>query len=511
MNSLTFLSLKNSSKNFSKNFLSHSANIMKEKDGDIVNFNLYSCSFLYIFISIGLLSNIMFIISLNTKFVPTCIRLNGRRRPTDNFQQPIIYIIIAITIGDIFYLLNELNNWLLANNFYNEINGLCQLFTYMFNYFHALNECHFIAANFILIHFLCLNENHIMLWNNRRFSLNSSDESSLFERPDMTTINCERRWNNLSLRSIKTNKRNYLNKRNTRRKTDLDLSDTKWTKMKLQLHKINYENLLFYEKIVLLIYSLVLMYLLSWFFWIQEVRVYKIPKYAFNKVFILDFTVCEAVKTARHFLNYYLIIFNFTRLFVSIFSLIVAIFFIKKFNNFLVYFLRKTFKNSFFISKSMEREGKKKKKTIESFFKLSCIDYNSTSTLMPATSEVILDCSSYSSLKQMKLKNNLKFLQFYSIMTIFYSTCVIFNIIFESINRVNAAINDNTDSMINLNLVVNLSIENVLDKKFSPSIAIKYKYYEAFAHSMEIIARSAKFYIYVLFSVHLRCFFRREK
>ena len=463
----------------------------KEKSIENVVFNLYSVSYFYVFILIGILSNIVFFVILNNYRKKFAWKHN--KKSNGSMHQPLILILMTVVIGDIFYLLNELNEWLLANNLYVSINGLCQFLTYIFNYFVALNECHLAAANVFLIHFLCAKENQLLLQNEScssetQFKFLKSESENLCS---LVEVSCSEN-SSFPLRSADLNetKRIFRGKARKRRFNESDFRKVRLDGKNLDSNSIKHSSLVIYEKLLILFYSFILMYLLSFFFWIKEVKVYKILIYNSNKPYVSSRSVCEADKLTSRFLNYYLILFNFVRFLVLIFSFIVSILYIKKFYYYSANFLQKT------LQKSMDEDEGQTNKNTSLFFKRLCLDFKSVSAPSPAE------------LLKRKLVNHsfhLQLLQYYSIMTILYSMSVVCKIVYEIINHIGVALDSDSNSMNNLKSIAN--VENSYYKKFS-SIEINYLYRESIVHLMEVIAHSNRFYVYILVIVHFKFFFK---
>ena len=497
MDFISIMKKLNSSAKFSKMLLIKTTKRTKllEAKSEKVKFEMYSLSYFYIILLIGILSNILFLIIILKKKINVI-------KSSKNVKQPFLCLLIAIIIGDIFYLLSELNEWLLSNNIYNSINGVCQLLSYIFNYFLALHECHLITANIFIIHFLFLNEKKMIL-NNDRLSSSMTDQSigglkrkssnhlhvrttSIFESPKFSVVSSDpNSENRSSFSSIKRNTEFRLKRKRTR-------SEISIKNIQSELKTKNYSTLIFYEKVFMSFYSFIFMYMLSFFFWIQQVNIYKIPSnYNSEKIVIINISLCEANKIYLNFTNYYIIMFNFIRILVIIFTLVVSILYLKKYNNYFIDFL----KNTFDVSSTVESKHKR------IFFKTSSIDFYSPA----AEIEFNLDASTQRNFQRHSL--HIRFVQFYSIMAIFYSLFKIFRVIFQLIFYINVVRNNYS---INFQAILNLATSNLLDKKLLP-VDIKFQYHESIAHSMEIIAHSFKLFLYIFVSVHYRCFLKTNR
>jgi hypothetical protein len=497
-----------------------------------LTFDIYSLSIVPIMAIIGILSNITFLIVLN--YNKKNETYHGKYLKV---KQPLRYLTIAITISDIVYLLNEINEWSLVKyryNHYTSINGICQLYAYLINYFFVLNECHLITANFILLHFLYLKRNSVILqdfvciYNSNLVKISNSTQNSspspTLTPPPPSIIIDDGKQQQQAIDSIQSpsNLQNLFKTNNFsyRRRNSV-----------AELNLINYSNFVFYEKIVIIFYSFFIMYLLSFFVWIQTVKTYKLP--TSTSSMILNYSMCETSKFARDFLNHFLIIFNLVRLLTLLFGFIIACFYIKKLNNFLINFLCNTFKMS--LESYSSSSSSNFKQYLPCFIQCKFIDYNSIIQNNDSSditkTEILVSNKDFSDKKLRNHNTNLKFVHFYSLSVIIYTLFVIVNVIFDLLNRIDAIklqvnknyMNDDvghgylasshehvTVSSQAFSIGNLFSLLDNLNKKESASI-VKYEYYEPIAHFMEILAHSSKFYIYSLVSVHLRCFCSRKQ
>jgi hypothetical protein len=499
----------NKSGKFSNKIFTKPPNLFEIKS-ETVKFEIYSLSYLYIVLLIGILSNLLFlIIILKKKNEKICIK------SLNKVKQPILSLVIAIIIGDIFYLFNELNEWLLSNNIYYSINGVCQLLSYIFNYFLVLNECHFITANIFLINYFCFKKTKIILNEDRLNSSLTERLSSISKRKDSNHLQVEAisvfespKYTNISSVSVdqiyefRNSFSSFLKRKESRLQRNRTRSEISIKMIKSELKKLNYSKLVFYEKVIISFYSFIFMYLLSFFFWIQQVYNYKIPSnYNSNRIVIISISLCEANKMYINFINYYKIIFNIIRIVILIITFAISILYVKKFNNYFINFMWKTFKKPW-ISEA-------KNKNI--FLKTLSIDsYSSTAINLK------IDYNLNDNLKQKNLLRHslhVKFVQFYSIMAIFYSLFKIFPVIFQLVSLFDEVkYNRKNNSIIYLQTILNFATRNLLDqldKKLMPQ-NIKFQYYDAIAHFMEIIAHSCKFYLFILVSYHFIFFFKKK-
>ena len=233
-----------------------------------------SCFFEPLFVVFGIIFNILLFI----------IIYKDDKKTIFNCQKPLRYLLMGMLIGDINNLASRVNIYivhLLRLPDITSFNIICQLSSYLSNYFSVLTECFMLGADFILIFLLFPpnsqcddiytnflgnvgNKINLKLHSRIKESAQKSEETnyhainkesmSQIEKMNITT-NC------ILLKQRKNLKRQHINK--------IIKSLTK---------KDIYKTILQVEKFIVILFGFVWLYLLSFILWTHGFKGFKLGK-----------------------------------------------------------------------------------------------------------------------------------------------------------------------------------------------------------------------------------------
>jgi hypothetical protein len=451
-----------------------------------LEFTLYMWAPLPYVLSIGIISNLAFVIAL--QFV-------NRK----GLKSPLRLIIILLTISDVMYLVNELNLWLFVQhrNFHiTSIYGLCQVYSYLYYLFEVLNECHFILANFLILKLsrkrsqikkvdldlletltpiartppaspdLGQHQHTTTLHPSRSTAVFHTDQASHLIRKSLIKVNSRStltlseytvniKKKALSLSAIKTSQVGSFDK-----VLKFNLNRFKTPVKYLEAYSSRtYDNYVLNERLFVVLYSFVFMYLISFMLWIQDVKTVN----TFDLGKLKTYNICYTYKLARFFFNLFVFCLCFLRLISTFFNFaLIAFYFTKLYFTYL--WTRRLIWESGYDIRKYDRVFNKDIKTdtmVEfGFFDIIFVRYKFYLAGMINSLDSELKIKIEQIRKHVK---HFKFVEFYIFSTLIYSICVVLNIISEFSSIVNSFCTNKLDGVSKLLKIYNFS--HPLDRK----------------------------------------------
>ena len=272
---------------------------------------------------LGLMSNIAFLIII--------LRKNEQKRFKSTM--PLRHLLIGMLIGDLTFLLSNFNSNLIALIEFPDLtsyNIICQLTSYLINYFAVLTECFMLAADFILVFILF--------------------------KPKPARVNAYTSFIDLSktkikkLSSIKIKAAIPQVKDNSRLSKFFAQKHTALVKSAYEKKNI-YSSIVTTEKFCILVFGLACLYLLSFILWTRGVRSFDLTDRKYHNeslIFYDDFVsnICKTYAFADKFFWLYQIVFHVFRLITLFINIGVAVIYCIKFRGEYLRILLNTFKRN---------------------------------------------------------------------------------------------------------------------------------------------------------------------
>ena len=282
-----------------------------------------SCYLDTVILVLGLLSNITFLVIILTK----------NEEKTFKSTMPLRHLLVGMLIGDLTFLLSNLNSNMIAAIEFPDLtsyNIICQLTSYLINYFAVLTECFMLAADFILL---------FILFKPKPARLNVYTSFI-----DLSKTNVKR-LSSIRIRAAAPQVRETWRFSKLFAKKHTVLIKSAYDKKNI------YSSIVTTEKFCILVFGLACLYLLSFILWTRGVRSFDLMDRKYHNeslIFYDDFVsnICKTYAFADKFFWLYQIVFHVFRLITLLVNIAVAVIYCVKFRGEYLRILLNTFKRN---------------------------------------------------------------------------------------------------------------------------------------------------------------------